>query len=81
MTVLCDIDGVLNSRSVTYVYTNSIGHALTPSHSVCGKRFSTLPAFSAKDERIEYHEDQSTFTRCMIYLSILLKILLEVLAS
>ena len=73
MTVLCDIEGVLNSRPITYVYTDGIGHALTPSHLVCGKRLSTLPACSAEDELIEYLEDQSTFTRRMIYLSTLMK--------
>ena len=38
MTVLCDIESVLNSRPITYIYTDGIGHALTPSHLVCGKR-------------------------------------------
>ena len=73
MTVLCDIEGVLNSRPITYIYTDGIGHALTPYHLVCGKRLSTLPACSAEDELIEYPEDQSTFTRRMIYLSTLMK--------
>ena len=73
MTVLCDIEGVLNSRPITYIYTDGIGHALTPSHLVCGKRLSTLPSRSAEDELIGYPEDQSTFTRRMIYLSTLMK--------
>ena len=76
MTVLCDIEGVLNSRPITYIYMDGIGHALTPSHLVCGKILSALPASSAcsaEDELIEYPEDQSTFTRCIIYLSTLMK--------
>ena len=73
MTVLCDIEGALNSRHITYIYTDDTGHALTRSHSVCGKRLSTLPACSAEDELIEYPEDRSTFTRRMIYLSTLMK--------
>ena len=73
MTILCDIEGVLNSRPITYIETDGIGHALTPSHLVCGKRLSTLPTCSAEDELIEYPEDQSTFTRRMIYLSTLMK--------
>ena len=67
MTVLCDIECVLNSRPITYIYADGIGQALTPSRLVCGKRLSTLPACSAKDELIEYPKDQSTFTR-RIYL-------------
>ena len=31
MTVLCDIECVLNSRPITYIYTDGIGHALTTS--------------------------------------------------
>ena len=73
MTVLCDIEGVLNSRPITYIYTDGIGNALIPSHLVCGKKLSTLPACSVEDELIEYPEDQFTFTRHMIYLSILRK--------
>ena len=73
MTVLCDIEGVLNRRPITYIYRDGIGHALTLSHLLCGKRLSTLPACSAEDELIEYPEDQSTFTRRMICLSTLMK--------
>ena len=73
MTVLCDIEGVLNSRPITYIYTDDIEYALTPSHLVCGKILSTLPACSAEDELTEYPEDQSTFTIRMICLSTLMK--------
>ena len=39
MTVLCDIEGVLNSRPITYIYTDGIGHALTLSHLVVERDF------------------------------------------
>ena len=69
MIVLCDTEGVLNSRPITYIYTD---WTCIDTISVCGKRLSTLPSCSAEDELIKYPEDQSTFTRCMIYPSTLM---------
>ena len=45
MTVLCDIEGMLNSRHITYIYMDGIGHELMPPHLVYGKRLSTLSHF------------------------------------
>lgn len=42
-TVLIEVEGVLNSRPLTYVYSDTTEEPLTPSHLVIGRRLSTLP--------------------------------------
>ena len=37
-TVLTEVEGVLNSRPLTYVYQNEIEEPLTPSHPMIGRR-------------------------------------------
>ena len=42
-TVLKEVEEVLNSRPLTYVYSDITEEPLTPSHLVTGRRLSTLP--------------------------------------
>ena len=51
-TVLVQIEAVLNSRPLTYLYSDSIEETLTPSHLVTGRRILNLP-----DESIDDDED------------------------
>ena len=37
-TVLIEVEAVLNSRPITYIYENDIEEPLTPSHLFCGRR-------------------------------------------
>ena len=37
-TVLVEVEAVLNSRPITYVYENDVEEPLTPSHLFCGRR-------------------------------------------
>ena len=53
LTLLIRVEGVLNSRPLTYVYPNQ-DEPLTPSHLVLGKRILTVPVkgeFDVEDER------------------------------
>ena len=43
LTLLCEVEAVLNSRPITYVYCEDMETPLTPSHLVQGKRLLTLP--------------------------------------
>ena len=43
LTVVTEVEGVLNSRPITYVYAEDTEEPLTPSHLVIGKRVATLP--------------------------------------
>lgn len=52
LTLLIRVEGVLNSRPLTYVYPDQ-DEPLTPSHLVLGKRILTVPAqgeFDVEDE-------------------------------
>ena len=43
LTVLTEVEGVLNSRPPTYIYPEVTENPLTPSHLVTGRRLATLP--------------------------------------
>ena len=43
LTVMTEVEAVLNSRPLTYVHSEDIETPLTPSHLVMGKRLLTLP--------------------------------------
>lgn len=54
LTVLTEVEGVLNSRPLTYVYSDIIGEPLTPSHLVIGWPLTTLP------DRTEFSDDEDS---------------------
>ena len=43
LTVLIEVEGVINSRALTYVYPEVTEEPLTPSHLVIGRSLNTLP--------------------------------------
>ena len=43
LEVLIEVEGVVNSRPLTYIYPEVKEEPLTPSHLVLGRRLSTLP--------------------------------------
>ena len=43
LTLLCEVEAVLNSRPITYVYCEDVETPLTPSHLVLGKHLLTFP--------------------------------------
>ena len=52
LTVLLKVEGVVNSRPLTYVYPEVTEEPLTPSHLVIGRRLNTLP------DRTELSDDE-----------------------
>ena len=42
-TVLAEVEANINSRPLTYLYSDNINEALNPSHLIFGKRLLTLP--------------------------------------
>ncbi len=70
-TVLTEVEGSLNSRPLTYVYSElSDGEPLTPSHLVIGRRIATLPD---PEELSESEDDCKAVARRQRYLSQLLQ--------
>ena len=49
-TELIEIEGVLNSRPLTYVYDDDLEGILTPSHLICGRRLLDKPDFANGNE-------------------------------
>lgn len=43
LTVLVEIEGVINSRPLTYLFSDDLTEPLTPSHFLCGSEFTWWP--------------------------------------
>ena len=43
LTVVTEVEGALNSRPITYVYTDATEEPLNPSYLIIGRRVATLP--------------------------------------
>ena len=43
LTVLTEVECILNSRPSTYLYPDDLEKPLTPSHLISGRRFLSLP--------------------------------------
>ena len=54
-TVIIQIESVLNSRPLTYLYSSELEEPLTPSHLVIGRRLLSLPE-QYFEEDINYNE-------------------------
>ena len=53
-TILTEVEAVLNSRPLTYPYTDiNDASPLTPSHFLCGYRLLTLPETNAKENEAD----------------------------
>lgn len=51
LTVLTKVEGVLNSRPLTYVYSNKVEEPLMPSHLMIGRRLLS------SGQKVELHEN------------------------
>ncbi len=66
VTVLAEIDSVINSRPLTYVSAGDMEEPLTPSHLIVGRRIHNLPDHLGQDlEGEEFTLDASQLTRRM----------------
>ena len=43
LTVVTEVEAILNSRPISYVSSEDIEEPLTPSHLLCGRRLFSLP--------------------------------------
>ena len=49
-TIASEIEGVLNSSPLTYLYSNELEEPLTPSQLVIGKRLLSMPEYNSEEE-------------------------------
>ena len=70
LTIFVEVEGVLNSRTLTYVYSEDIDEPLTPSHLLLGRRLLSKPEVS---EDIHVANDAENLTRRATYLKTLLQ--------
>ena len=77
LTAVTEVEGILNSRPLTYVQSDDIGEVLTPSHLLTGRKLVTLPEISElriyDDEYYEQLDTREHFTKQELYLSRILK--------
>ena len=56
LTVLVEVECVLNSRRLTYVYSEEAEEPLTPSHLLLGHRLLSKSASTSSSENLETEE-------------------------
>ena len=73
-TLVIEVEGVLNSRPLTYVYVNDIEQALTPGHLLSGRKIVSLPEISEfNSEETEEILSHELLTKRSLYLITLMK--------
>ena len=72
-TLVIEVEGVLNSKPLTYVYVD-IKQALAPGHLLSGRKIVSLPDISEfNSEEIEEISSHELLTKRSLYLSALMK--------
>ena len=73
-TVITEIESVMNSRPLTYLYPEEIEEPLTPSHLVYGRRLASLTEFQPdKKEDRNFNEKADVYHKREQYLSRVLR--------
>ena len=69
-TLITEIDGVINSRPISYVSSDHTEEPLTPAHLLCGRRLLSLPDLICyTDEEEEYGVSREHVTRRLEHLN------------
>ena len=70
LTVITEIEMVINSRPLSYMSASDLEEPLTPSHLIVGRRLMDLPNDVGNDSDVEFDVDSSALTRRARYLSL-----------
>jgi len=71
LTAITEIEGIVNSRPLTFLSAEDMDEPLTPSHFLCGRRILTLPHGLTEDtvsDQEEFTLSRSDLTRRLRYL-------------
>ena len=72
-TLVIEIEGVINSRPISYVSADDVEEPLTPAHLLCGRRLLSLPdSICYTDPEEEYGISREHLTRRLVHLNKLL---------
>ena len=68
-TEITNVEAVLNSRPLTYMYPDDLAEPLTPSHLLSGRRLLNLPELPEIDSDEEYNERADSMRKRQRYVS------------
>ena len=69
-TLMTEVEGVINSRPLSYVSSNDTEEPLTPAHLICGRRLLSLPdSICYTDPEEEYGISREHLTRRSLHLN------------
>ena len=72
-TVIVEIEGVLNSRPLTYQYPNDLSMPISLSHLMMGRQITQLPTnYPSDEENEDYDKGEEQIRKRSLYLSRLL---------
>ena len=71
LTLVVEVEAILNSRPLTYMYPDDVEEALTPSHLLTGSRLLSIPDDHVAEE-IDDEDEHNALTRRERYLAKLL---------
>ena len=72
-TLITEVEGVINSRPISYVSSDDTEEPLTPAHLLCGRRLLSLPdSICYTDPEEEYGISREHLTRRLVHLNKLL---------
>ena len=68
--LITEVEGVINSRPISYLSSDDTEEPLTPAHLLCGRRLLSLPdSICYTDPEEEYGLSREHLTRRLVYLN------------
>ncbi len=73
LTIVTDVEAILNSRPISYVSSEDIEEPLTPSHLLCGPRLLSLPNAVNDDNNPDWQPNKNDLVRKRAHLERLIQ--------